>query len=124
MLVSLNVGAYFRGGMHAQQCDRPFLRPTPTNARESEPWRWGSGSKLITIRATVYGDLAWGRGKPRPAQCPSTARKPPSTTLHFVDAPLKASQAGALLIATLMFCRTCRIAPWQLWKRRFRSALV
>src|SRR5829696_545149 len=66
MLVSLNVGAYFRGGMHAQQCDRPFLRPTPTNARESEPWRWGSGSKLITIRATVYGDLAWGRGKPRP----------------------------------------------------------
>jgi integrase len=23
-----------------------------------------------------------------------------------------------------VFCRTCRIAPLQLWKRRFRSALV
>ena len=28
------------------------------------------------------------------------------------------------LDTTLTSCRTCRIAPLQLWKRRFRSALV
>src|SRR5215217_6910548 len=53
--------------------------------------------EVDTPRATVDGALAWGRGKPPPAHCQSTARKYPPTTLHVVDTSLKASQAGALL---------------------------
>jgi hypothetical protein len=49
----------------------------PLSAKEPEPWQWDSGQKWITHCATVDGVLAWGRGKPSLAHCPSTAHKPP-----------------------------------------------
>src|SRR5215217_87339 len=52
--------------------------PPPPSAKETEPRHWGSGPQGITRRATVRGALAWGRGKPPPAHCPSTARKIPT----------------------------------------------
>jgi hypothetical protein len=30
MLAFLKLDAIFRGGVYTQQCNRPFLRPTPT----------------------------------------------------------------------------------------------
>jgi hypothetical protein len=58
----------FRGGVRTQQCNRPFLRPTPTcNEMKPEPHRQGSGPKRITCCSTVDGAFAWGRGKPPPA---------------------------------------------------------
>src|SRR5215216_2781892 len=51
--------------------------PPPRRTKEPEPHCQGSGSKRITRRATVNGALAWGRGRQPPAQCPSTAHKPP-----------------------------------------------
>ncbi len=52
--------------------DPPPLR----NAKVPELQCQGSGPKRISRRATVDGALAWGRGKPPPEQCPSTAPKP------------------------------------------------
>src|SRR5215203_438705 len=63
----------------AHSCDPP----PPRNTREPEPCQWGSGPKLITLRATVDGDLAWGRGKPPPAQCQSTAGMPPTRHAQY-----------------------------------------
>jgi hypothetical protein len=56
--------------------------PPPRIIREPEPRHWDSGPKMITSRATVSGPLAWGRGKPALAQCPSTTHKPPP---HHAD---------------------------------------
>jgi hypothetical protein len=78
--------------------------PPPRNAKEPEPHRQGSGPMWITHRATVDGALAWGRGKPPPAHCQSTAPKPP-TTLNVVDTSLKASRAVALLVGSRFWCR-------------------
>jgi hypothetical protein len=99
MLESTRMEADFSRGVHAQQCNRPFLRPTPPtrNAKEPEPCQWDTGSKTITRRVTVDGVLAWGRRRPPLAQCPSTVRKPP-TKLLVVDTSLETSHAGALLI--------------------------
>jgi hypothetical protein len=73
--------------------------PPPRNAKEPEPHGQGSGPKRITRRPTVNGDLAWGRRRLPPAHCQNTARRPP-TKLDIVHTPLKASQAGALLVGT------------------------
>jgi hypothetical protein len=51
--------------------------PPPGNIREPEHHCQGSRPKKITSRSTVGGALAWGRGKPSPARCPSTTRKLP-----------------------------------------------
>src|SRR5215207_9084776 len=50
----------------------------PCNAKEPEPHWQGSGPERINRRATVNRALSWGRGKPSHAQCPSTARMPPT----------------------------------------------
>jgi hypothetical protein len=52
------VGGFFEG-VYTQQCNRPFLRPTPPtrNAKEPEPSQWGTGPKWIICRANV-GTLA------------------------------------------------------------------
>src|SRR5215217_8977434 len=55
----------------AHSCD-----PPPT--QRPEPHCQDSGPKKITNRATVDGDLAWGRGKTLLAQCPSSAHNPPA----------------------------------------------
>ena len=52
--------------------------PPPRNTREPEPRYWNSGPKRVMRRATVEGGLAWGRGKPPPTQCQSSARMPPT----------------------------------------------
>jgi hypothetical protein len=80
MLLPTKLGAVF-----SRECAHPTMQPPIPTARP-HPQRKGAG----TSNATVSGALAWGRGKPPPAHCPSTARKPPT--------PLKASQAGALLV--------------------------
>src|SRR5215208_8289737 len=54
-------------------CDPPPLR----NTREPESHCRDSGPKWITPRANVDGALSWGRGKPPPEPCQSTARMPP-----------------------------------------------
>src|SRR5215203_1927394 len=77
-----------------------YLRDPPHNTKEPESCCQGSGPKRITSRATVEGGLAWGRGRPPPAQCPNIARMPPRTTRNVVHTSLKASQAGALLVRT------------------------
>ena len=48
-------------------------------------------------RATVGGALAWRRGKPQPAHCPSTARRLPT---HHVECRTRVPQSIA-----------CRCAP-------------
>jgi hypothetical protein len=45
----------------------PIPTTHPPNTKEPEPQQWDSGPKRITSRATVSGDLAWGRGKLQPA---------------------------------------------------------
>ena len=48
--------------MPTHQCNRLFLRPTPTrNARNRNPLNWDSGPKWITHRATVSGALVLKR---------------------------------------------------------------
>jgi hypothetical protein len=75
----LEIKRGFFVGVHTQKCNRPFLRPAPTcNAMKPEPHCQGSGPKWITTYATVSGALSWGRGRPPPAQCQNTARKPPT----------------------------------------------
>src|SRR5215216_2032599 len=77
----------------AHSCDPP----PPRNTKEPEPWQWDSGPKWITSRATVDDALAWGRGKPPPAHCPSTAHMPPT---HHAEYRTRALQSIA-----------CRCAP-------------
>jgi hypothetical protein len=83
--------------VRTQQCNRLSSRPTPPprNAKEPEPWEWGSGSKRITRRATVGGVVAWGRRKPPPARCPSTSRKPPVDALKQHKAKQNAERLKA-----------------------------
>jgi hypothetical protein len=58
----------------AHSCDPPPSR----YPKEPEPRQGGSGPKWIRRCAIVDGALAWGRGKPQPAHCQSTARMPPT----------------------------------------------
>jgi hypothetical protein len=52
-------GGFFGGGVSTQQCDRPFLRPTPTpQHKKPEPHCQGSGPKGVTHHSTVGGALA------------------------------------------------------------------
>src|SRR5215218_2114746 len=68
----------------ARWCAHPATRPPisathPRPAVQSpEPHCQGSGQKRFTSRPTVSGAVAWGRGKPSPAHCTSTAHKPPT----------------------------------------------
>src|SRR5215211_6533690 len=77
-----------RSNATANFCDQPPSR----NAKEPEPHWQGSGSKWTTHRATVDGPLAWGRGKPPLARCPSTAHKSPT---HHVGCCTHAPQSIA-----------------------------
>src|ERR671911_3120467 len=78
MLAFMETEADFSRGC-AYLRTRPRISATyPTIAEEPEPLQSGSGSKWITRRATVFGASAWGRRKPTPAQCQSTARRPPT----------------------------------------------
>jgi hypothetical protein len=69
------------GGFFARVCTpgnaTANIGDPPRDTKEPESPCQDSGPKWITRRATVDGALAWGRGKPPLAQCPSTARKPP-----------------------------------------------
>src|SRR5215216_583282 len=74
--------------------------PPPRKTKEPESHCQGSGPKWITPHATVSGPLAWGRGKPSPAQCQNTARKPPTHHAQRHTHALKTSRAGALFVGT------------------------
>jgi hypothetical protein len=92
----------------AHSYDPPPLHHT----KEPEPPRQGSGPKRVRRHSTVSGDLAWGRGKPSLAQCPSTARKSPTHHAEYrVHTPLKASRAGTLLIGGIPSCSSHDLMP-------------
>src|SRR5215208_7561396 len=72
-------GGFFERVCTPSRTTAIFHDPTPhRDIKEPEPHYQGSDPKGITRRAAVGGALAWGRRKPLPAQCPSTARKPPT----------------------------------------------
>src|SRR5215211_1043537 len=98
MLVSNEVGGGFFAGVCTPSNATANFRdpPPPLSAKEPEPWQWDSGPKWITHHPTVDGPLAWGRGKPSPEPCPSTARKPPTHHAHCrTRAPRSIASRGA-----------------------------
>jgi hypothetical protein len=86
-------GGFFVGVCTYSNATADFRDPLPPrNTREPKPHWQGSGPKWITRCATVSGALRWGRGKPLPAQCPSTAHKP---STHHVGRRRHAPQSIA-----------------------------
>jgi hypothetical protein len=96
MLVSTRLGADFSIGCAHPAMQPPISATHPHPNKRPEARYWDSGPKSVTRLSSVGGALAWGRGKPSPAHCLSTARKPPT---HYAQrrthAPRSTASRGA-----------------------------